>query len=103
VIERALILETSNEIQATSLPDFELEERLHKPSDSKPVPGGSLDEIMNNFERNLITNLLEQNRFSLSKTADQLKISRHALRYRMQRLNISSGGETDEEPATAAP
>jgi hypothetical protein len=27
-----------------------------------------------------------------------LKISRHALRYRMQRLNVSAGTEADEEP-----
>ena len=35
--------------------------------------------------------MLEQNHFSLAKTAEQLKISRHALRYRMQRLNIAAG------------
>ena len=48
-----------------------------------------------NFERELINNLLEQNHFSLTKTAEQLKISRHALRYRMQRLNITVGVEED--------
>ena len=31
VIERALILETTDEIQPASLPDFQLETRLHKP------------------------------------------------------------------------
>jgi len=31
------------------------------------------------------------------KTAERLKLSRHALRYRMQRLGISSGSETDED------
>ena len=46
---------------------------------------------MANFERELITAMLEQNHFSLTKTAEQLKISRHALRYRMQRLNIAAG------------
>src|SRR5205085_771403 len=33
------------------------------------------------------------------KLAEQLKITRHALRYRMQRLNISAGTETEEQPA----
>ena len=47
------------------------------------------------FERDLITAILEASHFSLSKTAEQLKISRHALRYRMQRLNITSGTEQD--------
>ena len=50
-----------------------------------PAPE-SLDEMMANFERELITAMLEQNHFSLTRTAEQLKISRHALRYRMQRL-----------------
>ncbi len=99
VIERALILENSTEIQPNSLPDFQLETRLHKSPAPKPVPGGSLDEIMGNFERDLISGLLEQNHFNFAKTAEQLKISRHALRYRMQRLNIPTGTETDDEAA----
>ncbi len=102
VIERALILETATEIQANSLPDFQLEARLHKSpavSCSGLATGESLDEIMTNFERELITGLLERNVFNLAKTADQLKISRHALRYRMQRLGITTGLDSDEDPA----
>jgi len=95
VIERAVILESTDEIQASSLPDFNTETRLRK--GEMPVLNGtlSLDESVANFERELINNLLEQNHFSLTKTADQLKISRHALRYRMQRLNISVGVDED--------
>jgi DNA-binding NtrC family response regulator len=95
VIERAVILESSDEIQVNSLPNFETETRLRK--GEMPVLNGtlSLDESVANFERELINNLLEQNHFSLTKTADQLKISRHALRYRMQRLNISVGLNED--------
>ena len=101
VIERALILETTTEIQANSLPDFQLEARLHKsPAASRPALGESLDDIMTNFERELIAGILERNHFNLAKTAEQLKISRHALRYRMQRLDISPGTEPEEEPPT---
>jgi transcriptional regulator with PAS, ATPase and Fis domain len=100
VIERALILETSPEIQAASLPDFQLEARLHKSSCAKPIATGSLDEMMSQHERELIEGLLEQNHFNLAKTAEQLKLSRHALRYRMQRLNLAGGAESDEEPAS---
>jgi len=46
VIERALILETSAEVQPSSLPDFQLEARLHKTAAPKPAGGESLDEIM---------------------------------------------------------
>ena len=56
--------------------------------------------MMASFERELVTTVLEQNHFSLTKTAEQLKISRHALRYRMQRLNINAGTDTEEESAT---
>lgn len=95
VIERAVILENSEEIQASSLPDFQLETRLRK-GDTTPTAGGrSLDDLMAHYERDLITSMLEQNHFSLTKTADQLKLSRHALRYRMQRLNITTGLEDD--------
>ena len=52
-------------------------------------------DLMGLYERELITSMLEQNHFSLTKTADQLKLSRHALRYRMQRLNITTGLEDD--------
>jgi DNA-binding NtrC family response regulator len=98
VIERALILETTDEIQPTSLPDFAIETGLRKGAGTpKAVAGGSLDEMMAEFERELINNVLEQNHFSLTRTAERLKISRHALRYRMQRLNISLESEGDED------
>jgi DNA-binding NtrC family response regulator len=97
VIERAIILETTEEIQVTSLPDFRLEARLRKGETAAVSAPLSLDESMAGFERDLITGILEQNHFSLTKTAEQLKISRHALRYRMQRLNISAETAIDEE------
>ena len=52
---------------------------------------------MFNFERDLILSRLEQNHYSLAKTADQLKITRHALRYRMQRLNVNIDAGPDDD------
>jgi DNA-binding NtrC family response regulator len=95
VIERAVILEPSLEIQPASLPDFQLEGRLRKTEVIAVTGDQSLDELMSEFERQLITQTLETNRYNLSKTAEQLKISRHALRYRMQRLNLGTGNEDD--------
>jgi DNA-binding NtrC family response regulator len=97
VIERAVILENTNEIQPTSLPDFHLEGRLRKSEPITATGNESLDELMADLERQLINSTLEQNRYNISKTAEHLKISRHALRYRMQRLNINVG--SDEEAA----
>jgi len=101
VIERALILETTSEIQPGSLPDFQLEARLHKTATPKPTGVESLDEMMANYERELINGILEQNHFSLTRSAEQLKISRHALRYRMQRLNLAGAADGEEPPGPA--
>jgi DNA-binding NtrC family response regulator len=105
VIERALILERQAEVQPSSLPDFQLEAQLRRApaaTGPRPLDGMGLDDMMANFERDLITRLLDQNNHNLSRTADQLHISRHALRYRMQRLQITSAAESaaEEEEAT---
>jgi DNA-binding NtrC family response regulator len=97
VLERAVILEAGNEVLARNLPDFHLETRLRK-GDNPVVPGNhSIDELMASHERDLIVQTLELNRHNLTKTAEQLKISRHALRYRMQRLNIHSDQDSEED------
>src|SRR6266550_239707 len=97
VIERAVILEKTEEIQPTSLPDFHLETRLRKDEYSGAASTSTLEEALFNFERDLILSRLEQHHFSLAKTSDQLKITRHALRYRMQRLNINIDAGPDED------
>jgi DNA-binding NtrC family response regulator len=101
VIERALILETDGEVQPASLPDFQLEARLQHGEAPKPV-GGSLDEILANFERDLISTTLERSQHNVTRAAEQLKLSRHALRYRMQRLNLADDS-TEENAEPAAP
>ena len=102
VIERALILEKGDEIQAASLPDFQLEFQLHKNPAPRATGNESLDELLAQFERELIGEMLERNHFSLTRTAEQLKLSRHALRYRMQRLSINTTADDEEDkPATA--
>ena len=78
-----------------SLPDFQVESRLRKSDTTKIAAEGSLDDLMSGYEKQVIADTLEQNHFNLTKSAEQLKISRHALRYRMQRLNIS--GPEEEE------
>ncbi|HAV65409.1 MAG TPA: response regulator [Verrucomicrobiales bacterium] len=103
VIERAVILETSAEIQASSLPDFYLETRLKK-GEEGPGPQGdqTLDELMMQYEKDIIMRMLEQQRYNLGRTAEALKLSRHALRYRMQRLSINTDGDGDDEETASA-
>jgi len=95
VIERALILETTGEIQASSLPDFQIEARLKRTDEPRTSGDESLDELVGNFERELIYSILEENQNSFARTAERLKITRHALRYRMRRLNITIEEEED--------
>lgn len=87
-IERALILETSSELQASSLPDFQIESRLQKPQAIQVALEESLDDALGRIERELISTALDQSNSSLTRAAERLKLTRHALRYRMQRLNM---------------
>jgi DNA-binding NtrC family response regulator len=99
VIERALILETTPEIQPSSLPDFSVETRLQKTASLQAAPDESLDDALARLERELITQALGQNDFNLTRTAERLKLTRHSLRYRMQRLNMELGDTLPDENA----
>lgn len=96
-IERAVILETGPEVHPASLPDFALEARLASVGpEAAPAPGvgRSLEEAVAEFERGLILAALDRHR-SVGRTAEALGISRHALRYRMQRLGLQPDVPTD--------
>ena len=90
VIERALILETGREVAAANLPDFAVEARLQRAGPATAGPEESLEAALERLERELIQGALEQNNFSLTRAAGQLKLTRHSLRYRMQRLNMKT-------------
>jgi len=95
-VERALILETTVEIQPASLPDFQIETRLQKTSSPQPAPDETLDDALARIEREIITGALTQHAFNLTRAAESLKLTRHSLRYRMQRLQMSLGDEPAE-------
>jgi len=97
VIERALILETTSEVQPSSLPDFQVETRLQKTLSPQVAPDESLDDALARLERELITRAMEQNNFSLTHTSERLKLTRHSLRYRMQRLKMDFGENAPDE------
>jgi DNA-binding NtrC family response regulator len=97
VMERAVILESTAEVQPDNLPDFHLETRLRKAGAGEPLAEASLEESLARYEREVILRTLEQHSFNLNRTAEQLGISRHALRYRIHRLNIETGVSFDDE------
>ena len=102
VMERAAILEQTDEVQPDSLPDFELETQLRSGSSSS---GGAeigfelgFAEAVASFERNMIQKALEQNQFNINRSAEQLKMTRHSLRYRMQQLGLGNTSKDSDGP-----
>lgn len=105
VIERAVILSNGKVISVSQLPDFSWETGLKKrsgpPGQEVEAPlleaGQGLDEALAEYEKRLIREALERHDHNLSRSAESLKMTRHALRYRMQRLNLvtTEGGGTD--------
>ncbi|MDD9866616.1 MAG: sigma-54 dependent transcriptional regulator [Verrucomicrobiales bacterium] len=88
-IERAVILADAGEIHPNNLPDFQLETRLRKDDTSEiSYDGLGLEEALASLERTMIQNELARNDNNLSRAAQKLQISRHALRYRITRLKI---------------
>ena len=97
VIERGVILEATDEVQPRNVPDFTHETGLRKTEAPGLPVNQALDECLADYERQLIQAALERNHYSLGKTAEKLKVTRHALRYRMQRLNLSLGTDTESD------
>jgi DNA-binding NtrC family response regulator len=95
-VERALILETTREIQPASLPDFQFGARLQKTPAGQATADESLDDALERTERELINGALAQHEFNLTHAAESLKLTRHSLRYRMQRLKMNPGDEPGE-------
>lgn len=99
VIERAVILETGEEIQPASLPDFEVESRLREGlgNRNERPHGEPLTESLLHFEKEMILRALDSSDGNLGKAATALGLSRHALRYRMGRLSLGVDGAVDED------
>ena len=82
VMERAAIIEQTDEVQPESLPDFELETQLRSSSDSSPEAEVDFQlgfaEAVASFERKMIQKALEQNQYNVNRSAEQLKMTRHS-------------------------
>jgi len=88
-MERSAILSMGNTLSPSDLPDFQFETRLGKSETSNvDYSALGLEDALASFERNIIEVELSRNNNNLSKAAQKLQISRHALRYRISRLKI---------------
>ncbi len=101
VMERAAILEQTDEVTVASLPNFDVEARLRESEGGGGgAGGGEIDfdlgfaEAVAEFERQMISAALEQNHYNVNRSAEQLKMTRHSLRYRMQQLGLSNPGSS---------
>ncbi|MFB3825974.1 MAG: sigma-54-dependent transcriptional regulator [Bryobacteraceae bacterium] len=91
VVERAVVLATQPEVPADVLPDHLLQAvgvRLRR-GDSGPLPpDASLFEIVNDFERRVIMERLEQCNWSQTETAESLHVPLSTLNQKIKRLDI---------------
>ena len=105
VIERAVILESTQEVQPSSLPDFEVESRLRQPVAPSPSPRlSNLGDTLIAFEREMVSAALQQHDGNLPAAAAQLGLTLEALQFRLGRLQIGpapsvSGGSSSKAPA----
>ena len=93
-IERAVILESEPVLSARNLPDFRVESQLNAPAESlgdrllSRNANETLEASLERVERELILGSLERNDYNMTRSAEELGLSRHALRYRIQRLEL---------------
>ena len=88
-MERSAILSTENSLSPSDLPDFQFETRLRKgATEDINYSDLGLEAALATFERGIIEAELSRNDNNLSRAAQKLQISRHALRYRISRLKI---------------
>ncbi|MEX2260389.1 MAG: sigma-54 dependent transcriptional regulator [Bryobacteraceae bacterium] len=90
VVERAVVLASQPEVLPDVLPDYLLEAggvRLRR--ESGPLPAdASLFEIVNDFERRVIIERLEQCNWSQTEAAESLHVPLSTLNQKIKRLNI---------------
>lgn len=86
VIERAILLEEANHLQAGSI-QFVSSRIAIEPAAGSPARSPA-DLSLKNSERTLITQALEKTGGNKTKAAVLLGISRDVLRYRMKKLNL---------------
>ena len=91
-VERAVVLATQAEAPVESLPESLLEKhgvhRQRLPLDFQPAAGASLPEVVEEFERRLITDELEKCGANQTETAKRLRVALSTLNQKIQRLGI---------------
>lgn len=80
--------EGEEEIKIKHLPAYLLDYINRKDIHEEDANHDTYSELVNEFEKELILNALNRNRWNVTKTAKELKIKRQTLQNKMKRLNI---------------
>jgi DNA-binding NtrC family response regulator len=103
VVERAVVLALDQEVPLDVLPDSLLQAngvRLHR-AEGTPLPANaSLFEIVNDFERHVIQERLEQCNWSQTEAAESLRVPLSTLNQKIKRLDIKI---RKKEPGARSP
>jgi two-component system response regulator PilR (NtrC family) len=95
VIERAVALCRSDRIDLDVLPPTVLHPRELERPRRIPEEGVKLDELVNDYERSLLQEALEQTNGVKKRAAAKLGISFRSFRYRLEKLGMSDGEERE--------
>lgn len=90
VLEYCVNMMEGNTINKEDLPP---KLTIKKPSESKDeckknLHSWNLQEILNDYEKKILENLLEENHYNITKVANILGIRRQSLQYRLKKCNI---------------
>jgi two-component system response regulator PilR (NtrC family) len=87
ILERSLALYNGEEIDVDDLNLPVSSDNTAKPADYDPALG-SLEDYLENIERNAIAAALEENKWNKTAAAKQLGLSFRSFRYRLKKLNL---------------
>ena len=99
VVERAVVLANDPAVPLDVLPDPLLQAngiRLHRKDGGPLPPDASLFEIVNDFERRVILERLEQCTWSQTEAAESLRVPLSTLNQKIKRLDIKIRRKGDE-------
>jgi two-component system response regulator PilR (NtrC family) len=101
VIERAVALTRSGTIELGVLPRTLTSSRRPTASTRIPSDGVDLDELMNDYEKGLLLEALEQTRGVKKRAAQLLGITFRSFRYRLEKLGLDEPKNPSGGPASA--
>jgi DNA-binding NtrC family response regulator len=101
IVERAVVLEKTQTVTPASLPMGLRDAQGVECPLTLPETGGSLTELLEDLERQLIVKALEEHGGSQTAAASALGLKRSTFRYKLEKYGLVSEGsgteDTDED------